>query len=174
MLQHNITQVLLRFKCILLKVPRHTPKMACLLKMKAPASVKGVLYDSNTLQHTATHCSTLQHTATQYEICDAGFIRLLQHPATPCNTLQHPATHYKMIRKMYYLDCTTTATHSNTLQHTATHSNTLQRTATHYKTLQHNRGGKFDTETTRLLQCIVIHCNTLQHIVTRVEQTATQ
>ena len=83
---------------------------------------------SNTLQHTATHCNTLlQRTATHWknlsetsQLTGLGRERLtLQHTATHCNTLQH------------------TATHCNTLQHTATHCNTLQHTATYYNTLQH-------------------------------------
>jgi len=40
---------------------------------------------SDTLQHTASHCTTLQHTATH---CN-----MLQHTAPHCNTLQHTATH---------------------------------------------------------------------------------
>ena len=43
----------------------------------------------------------------------------LQHTATHCNTLQHTA-----------ITLQHTATHCNTLQHTATHCNTLQLTAT--------------------------------------------
>jgi len=38
-----------------------------------------VALESDTLQHTATHCNTLQHTATH---CNT-----LQHTATHCNTL---------------------------------------------------------------------------------------
>ena len=53
-----------------------------------------------------------------------------QLSATHCNTLQHTATNY------------------NTLYHTTTHCTTLPHTAPHYPTLQHN----------------ATHCNTLQHI----------
>ena len=71
--------------------------------------------------------------------------------ATHCNTLQHTATH-----------CTT---HCSTLQHTETHCNTLQHTAqhtaAHCNTLQHT----------------ATHCDTLQHTVPRctsLHRAATQ
>jgi len=56
----------------------------------------------NTLQHAATHCSTLQY-----------------------DTMQHTEPH-----KQTWFRQRCTATHCNTLQHTATHCNTLQHTAT--------------------------------------------
>jgi len=77
------------------------------------------------LQHTVTHCKTLQHTATH------------------CSTMQHMT--YCIIPSIFilflfllwvvrilsvYLACMKTATHCNTLQHTATHCNTLQHIAT--------------------------------------------
>jgi len=83
---------------------------------------------------------------------------VLQHTATHCNTLQHTA------------HCTTLlpsgcpATHCNTLYHTATHCNTLQHTAlpsgcpaTHCTTLYHT----------------ATHCNTLQHTATLVDYSTT-
>ena len=71
---------------------------------------------SNTLQHTATHCSTLQHTAAH---CNK-----LQHTATHCNTLQHTVlwwfTHaHVWIRSAAGTTC------CNILQHKATRCNTL-------------------------------------------------
>ena len=111
---------------------------------------------SETLQHTATHCSTLQHTATH------------------CNTLQHTATHCNALHYSYTLQHAITVIHCNTLQHTTTHytlqhtitalhcnarnllntptiqlltQNCRQRTTTHYSTLQHT----------------ITHCNALQH-----------
>ena len=70
------------------------------------------------LQHTTTHCNTLQ---------------TLQHTATRCLTLQtlrNTATHCRVEiprnGKMISTNTATqpTATHCNTLQHTATHRNT--------------------------------------------------
>jgi len=49
-----------------------------------------------------------------------------QHTATHCNTLQHTATHAYGGHAQ---------PHCNTLQHTATYCNTLQHTATHCNTL---------------------------------------
>ena len=82
----------------------------------------------HTLPHTATNCNTLQHTITwqngnrwrgQTPLWTEQSVLRFDNSATHCNTLQH------------------TATHCNTLQHTATHCNTLQHTATHCNTLQH-------------------------------------
>jgi len=62
----------------------------------------GSVRNSNTLQHTATHCNALQHTLRREGV---GSIRKARH----CNTLQH------------------TATHGSTLQYTAMHyCSTLQ------------------------------------------------
>jgi len=77
------------------------------------------LYCGKGLQHTAAHCNALQRTA-------------LQHTETHSNT-------YTLLRKR-------TATHCNTLHHTATH--TLQHTHfnTHCKMKTHNtliKGGFF-------------------------------
>jgi len=66
----------------------------------------------------------------------------MQHTATHCNTLQHTATHYSL----------THATHCNTLQHTATHYNTLlidTCNATH-------------ACLPCLKQCVVVCCSVLQ------------
>ena len=109
--------------------------------------------ESNSLQHTATHCNTLQHTATRCNI--------LQHTTTHCNTLQHAVSH-----------CIT-------LQRTATHCITLQHTATHCSTLQHSGHVTFSRSPTsariqsrkglrNTLQRTARHCNTqqLQHTET--------
>jgi len=56
----------------------------------------------------------------------------LPHTATHCNTLQHTATQMQHTRNTLQH----TATHCNTLQHTATHCNTLPHTAIHCYTLQ--------------------------------------
>jgi len=65
----------------------------------------------------------------------------LRHTATHCNTLQHTASLRHSLQQTA-THCLT-ATHCNTLQHTATHC----LTATHCNTLQHT----------------ATHCNTLQH-----------
>ena len=52
----------------------------------------------------------------------------MQHVATCCNTLRH--TFFEVLCLLWQFHCT--ATHCNTLQHTATHYNTLQHTATHW------------------------------------------
>jgi len=101
----------------------------------------------NTLQHTTSHCNTtLQHN-TRNLICTTHCDTLrvciyeetacasvpLPHTATHRNTLQHTATHcaYVYMKKLH-------AYHyrSNKLQHTSTHCNTLQHTATHCSTLR--------------------------------------
>jgi len=53
--------------------------------------------------------------------------------ATHCNTLQHTATHNEYMTGSFWIQVSL----CNTLQHTATHRNTLQHTATHCNTLQH-------------------------------------
>jgi len=71
----------------------------------------------------------------------------LQHSATHCNTLQHTATQFICSTSQEILrKCATYAY----LPPTATHCNTLQHTATHCNTLQHT----------------ATHCNTLQHTAT--------
>jgi len=66
----------------------------------------------------------------------------LQHTATHRNTVQHTAAHCSSLQH--------TATHFSTLRHTATHCSTLQHAATHCGTLRHTAA----------------RCNTLQHIAT--------
>jgi len=69
-----------------------------------------------------------------------------RYSATHCNTLQHTATHYTTPRLESVQQ---TATHCNTLQHTASQDfascSEAHNTATHYNALQH----------------IATHCNTL-------------
>jgi len=88
------------------------------------------MMSSSSLQHAATHCNTLQNTATH---CST-----LQHAATHCNSrscCHGVTTIYTQVSVM--MSSSSTATHCNTLPHTATHCNTLQHTATHCNTLQH-------------------------------------
>ena len=104
----------------------------------------------NALQRTATHCNTLQRTAT--------------HSATHRNTLQHTATGK---RASEFRSWDTLRAH-DTLQHTATHCNASQRTATHCNTSNREKdiGISFVGMFVSARQT-VIHCNTLQHTVTR-------
>jgi len=89
----------------------------------------------------------------------------LQHTATHCNTLQHTATHCNThtSQRRNY-----TATHIR-LQHTATHCNTLQHTARYCNTLQHTY------VTAQQLHCnthkTATHCNTLQLTVTHIRHS---
>jgi len=86
----------------------------------------------------------------------------MQHTATHCNTLQHTAT----IRRT----CANSLVHAiqktqYRLQHaaahwTATHCNTLQHTATRCNTLQHTELQHTAAHWT------ATHCNTLQHTAT--------
>jgi len=85
---------------------------------------------------------TLQRTA-------AHCSTLQQHTAAYCSTLQHTAT----------------ATHCNTLQHTAAHCSTLQHTATQCSTLQHN-APKWGCAQACACDNTATHCNTLQHTAT--------
>ena len=130
----------------------------------------------NTLQHTVTHCNALQRTATH---CNA-----LQHTASLCNThLHHRLTTYMFCTLHLQFGSSTdapldysiypplppglhmcqdtgivsyTATHFNTLQHTAKHCNTHSVLTPHVSRHWHC-----------LLYCphehTAIHCNTRQH-----------
>jgi len=154
-------------------------------------------FPGKALQHTATHCKALQHTAAH---CST-----LQHTVAHCNTLQHTATHWYILvtfpshtaslcgrapcskHSQYTRIFVCTATHCNTLQHTATHCNTLQHTATHWKQslhlLQLSRAALLAQNTVdthwsfyalqhaaathtaarcNMLQHTATHCNTLQ------------
>ena len=92
-----------------------------------------------------SHCNPLQHTAntatagsawSAVAVCCSGEkTRSLQHSATHSNTLQHTATCYNC---RVCLRCSILLQHSKTLQHTATHCNTLQQT--HCNSLQQNAG----------------------------------
>jgi len=76
------------------------------------------------------------------------------HTATHCNTLQHTAIHCCSLRQERKVWIIT-------LQHTATHCNTLQHTATHCCSLRQERKVWIIT-----LQHTATHCNTLQHTAT--------
>jgi len=82
--------------------------------------------------------------------------------ATHCNTLQHTATQHHHYRML------TLAT--SALQHTATHCNTLQHTATHCNTLpplSHAQPRYLSSAThCSILQNPVTYCNTPQHTAT--------
>jgi len=77
------------------------------------------------------------------------------HTATHCNTLQHTATNVCGYNGGY----DHTARHCNTLQDTATHCNTQQHAARHCKTLQYTVTLKFYIAAT--------HCHTLPHTATQ-------
>jgi len=65
----------------------------------------------------------------------------LQHTATHCNTLQHTAQ--GEVHSLQKEKTNLNGTLSDTLQHhTATHCNALQHIATHYNTLQHTAQGE--------------------------------
>jgi len=92
------------------------------------------VYNTYTLQHTATHCNTLQHTATHCNALQrtATHCNALQHTATHCTTLQHTATHCKSYTDnvrglMVETQVCMMHTNCNTQQHTAIHCNTLQK-----------------------------------------------
>ena len=112
------------------------------------------------LQHTATHCNTLHYSATLCKTC-------LCPPPAPQNPLVYDGS----------------ATHCNTLQHTATHCNTLEHTTIHCDTLQHTathcnihfsrppaprdpQAYRASTTHCSTLQHTATHCNTLQHTAT--------
>jgi len=80
--------------------------------------------------------------------------------ATHCNTLQHTATHYRAESER--------KRPPTRVQHTATHCNTLQHTATHYHTIPHTlyknwSQGDYNTAT---------YCNSVEQTATVLEQTA--
>jgi len=92
-----------------------------------------------------------QHTATFFSKMQGTFEK--RDTATHCNTLQHTANTLQH-----------TATHCNTLQHAATHCNTLQRTTTHCTlTRQHTAT---HCNILHTLQHTATHCNTLLHSAT--------
>ena len=72
--------------------------------------------------------------------------------ATHCNTLQHTAP-----------NCTLRARNMSPRRHTcvALHCNTLQRSATHYTALHFARKKYGTNDATQMWRCIATHCNTL-------------
>ena len=130
-------------------------------------------------QHTATHCNTLhtlQHTANvthkneSHDTCTTFGVRTRGSVSEHCNSPQHTATHCNTYFLCRAQTCsgaaTSTATHSNTLQHTATHCNTLQHSASHHYTLQLT-GTHCNTLKHTAKHCntsIETHCKILQHM----------
>jgi len=126
----------------------------------------------NTLQHTATHCNTLQHTATHYNTIQntTTLYKTLPHSETPYTPLQHSneiVFFFPAIAKFG-----NTATHCNTLQHTAHHQrncillscrcNSLQRSAKHCNTQYSWAAAATLYNALQRLQHNATHCNTLQ------------
>jgi len=91
----------------------------------------------------------------------------LQHTATHCNTLQHTA-----LAQGSYAEKIHRTAIGNILQHIATHCNQLQHTATHYNTLPEHTANHCNT-----LKRIETHYNTLQrttiHSLSTLQTTAT-
>jgi len=92
----------------------------------------------NTLQHTATRCNTPQHTAKnckrssshmqwKRQVCNS-----LQLTAKLCNTLQRAATDHPRPMELARKSPTSCIPHASIMSITATHCNTLHHTATHY------------------------------------------
>jgi len=127
----------------------------------------GLQHTASELQHIATNC---KETSLQEEICHGRTIYRkinVEWTATHCNTLQHTATH-----------CNRTATHCNALQHSATLCNTLQHPATpcketylqekicHERTIYRKRDLEWTATPCNTLQHPTTPCNTLQHPAT--------
>jgi len=104
-LQHTVVQ------CNTLQHTQHTPKHE-----QATSHVSQIMAYThcNTLQHTATHCNTLQHTATR---CNARTSHVTCLSSHGTYTLQHTAGRKWTSCPTYCHKCT--ATHCNTLHHTA-------------------------------------------------------
>ena len=100
---------------------------------------------------------------------------MLQLTATHCNTLQHTAIYFKTLQL--------SATLCNTLQHAATHYSTLLLTTTYFKTVHHSvmlcntrQHTATHCNTLQTLHHTATHCNTLQHTATHcntLQHTAT-
>ena len=89
----------------------------------------------------------------------------LPHTATHCNTLQHTAALIGDLCRRLIAD---------SLQHTAAHCNTLQHTATHCNTLQHTAsliGDSCRRLIADSLQHAAAHCNTLQYTAAHCRET---
>ena len=180
--RRNVNRIALQHTTTHYNTLQHTTTH-CSVEYQELRRVSEAEYD---LQRTATHCNTLQHTATQQStpqvtvvlnikycvvsqrqnmICNAlqrtaTHCTGLQHTATHRNTPQHIVTHLLVSVSLFLRGGACTATHCNTLQHTATHCNILQHTATRCNTLQHTRTHSIT------LQDSATHCNTLQHTAT--------
>ena len=95
----------------------------------------------NTLQHTATHCNTRQHTATQRAVGSCLYALCLNQSKKAYRNTQLPQTNSDTVGVCLYVAVCCSVCCSVCLlfdlvqkgtQHTATHCNTLQHTATHY------------------------------------------
>jgi len=134
----------------------------------------------------ATHCSTLSHTTTQcVTVCTEA------HCHTHCSTMKHTATQWSTLvhaTRCIHTALQHSATHRNTLQHTATHCNTMKHTATQWSTLVHaircstlhHTPANCHTRITlhhtaarwNTMENIVTHCNALQHTATHCNTLA--
>jgi len=151
----------------------------------------------NTMQHAPTRCTTLQHTAQHCNTpcsstpeCHKWLCRAHNTTSTPPNSpiLSFAECHSVCVGSHSTQDVGQhTATHCNTLQHTAshdvgqcvfcpitithykTHYNTLQHVATHCNTLHHTMLGNayFVPHYNNALQHVATRCKPLQHTATQ-------
>ena len=127
---------------------------------------------ATSLQHTATHCTT--HSWTTIFLlkreplhCNTlHYTNTLQHDVARCNTAGQQLHHWR--RSPFTATLCNTLTQCNTLQHSWTTTLSLKREPLHCNTLQHIA--------TQLDNNFIIeegapkrntHCNTLQHTATR-------
>ena len=117
------------------------------------------------------YCKTLQFSA--------GNSNTLQHTATHCNTRMLAPTlmSAKRNKQEWVKQNSDTATHCSALD-TATHCSALHYTTTHCDTLQHMKAGVYNHERQQMekkwakpkpcntLQHTATHCKTLQHTAT--------
>jgi len=130
------------------------------------------LYETycNTLQHTATHCNILQHTAMQISHWNTSKKSVLQCVALHSkeNLCVALCCRWHLIyKKLTATYLPLTATHCNTLQHTATHC---------YAdfTLEYKKRMCIARECCRLhlnyKKNTPAHCNTLQHTALQISR----
>jgi len=123
------------------------------------------------------------HCPVPIAVCITALCSIPQHTATHCNTLQNPCITLQHIGLIYGEECcmpsSLTATHDNTLQHTATRCIMLHHAASHWYTLQHTQTicrearinccmpSALTATRCNLLQHAAIHCcHTLQRTAT--------
>ena len=87
----------------------------------------------------------------------------LRNTATHCNTLQHTATRQEPSRRHDPMHLQDTATHCNALHHPATHRITLQHAASMQEPITASKS------MCNRLQHTTIHCNTQQHTLMSAE-----